>query len=109
MGVALVQPARCRRMGLTAKRERTGPTSTPIPGPSPLQGEGSLPSISRSPACRPAQVSQGWRFAPPRAAEGARPGAVELRSDGAPFAPYAAATARRRDETGPLGERLGMR
>ena len=46
---------------------------------------------------------------PPRAAEGARPGAVELRSDGAPFAPYAAATARRRDETGPLGDYLGMR
>ena len=44
-----------------------------------------------------------------RRAAAARSAVLELRSDGALFAPYAAATGRRRDETGPPGDRLAMR
>ena len=65
------------------------------------------PQISRRPACRTVQVSQGALSERPSAA-GRRQG-LELRSDGALFAPNAAATGRRRDETGPSGDPLGMR
>jgi len=40
--------------------------ATPIPAPSPLQGEGGRPFDLMAAACRTGQVRQGQRFALPR-------------------------------------------